>query len=178
MKLMNMEIFILNIKNGFLKPKKDKDGYLQIALAGEKKPIYVKIATLVAYHYIGKPPTEINDATIDHINGIKNDNYYKNLRWLERSKNTSIANKISQIGEKNNQAILKEYKVYEICELLLKNLLTLKEIAEIYKVNKSTIYNIKAKKTWKGITENYTFPKVNIIRDEKGRFNKFSSTGR
>lgn len=76
-------------KNGFLKPKKDKDGYLTISLAGENKTIYVRIATLVAYNFIGKPPTEIKDVTIDHIDGnILNNKELKNcseqeiLNWL------------------------------------------------------------------------------------------------
>lgn len=166
-------------KNGFLKPKKDKDGYLTISLVGENKRIYIRVATLVAYNFIGKPPTEIKDATIDHIDGNILNNHYTNLRWLDRSVNSSIRkNRMKSAGELNHEAKLTEKEVVEICNLLVENKLTLKEIGKIYNVTKSTVNNIKRKVNWKYITKTYIFPKVEIKRESKGRFYKFGSTGK
>ena len=80
-------------KNDYLKPKADKDGYLSVVLRGSQKNFYVRIATLVALNFIGPPPIDIKDPTIDHIDGKILNNYYKNLRWLERGINSSIRKK-------------------------------------------------------------------------------------
>ena len=175
---MNMETFIQSTRNGYLKPKKDKDGYLNVCLAGKNKTIYVRIATLVAYNFIGKPPRNIKDLTVDHIDKNILNNHYKNLRWLERSENTRRATCISQNGEKNNQAILKESQVVEICKLLMENKLSLKNIGNLYNVSKFTISNIRRKAAWKHITSSYVFPNINVGRDRKGRFLRFGSTGK
>lgn len=168
---MNMEIFILNIKNGFLKPKKDKDGYLRIILRTQQGMKEFGIAKLVAYHFIGEPPNYIKDVTVDHINGIKTDNYYKNLRWLERSENSSIRKeRAKSLGELNHEAKLKEQDVIKICNLIMENSKTFCEIGKIFGVSKYTISNIKRKANWKHITEKYNFPNINVIRDEKGKF--------
>ncbi len=155
-------------KKQYLKPAKDKNGYLKLSLQGESGVLYVRIATLVAYNFIGYPPKNIKDITIDHIDGNIVNNYYKNLRWIERGTNSSIR-KNKPIGELNHEAKLKADEVESICELLMKNELTLNQIAKKYKVKKSTISNIKRKITWKNISSKYSFPKSKY---------KFGSTGK
>lgn len=145
-------------KNDYLKPKTDKDGYLSLSLRGEQRIVYVGIATLVMYNFIGPPPINMKDPTIDHIDGKILNNYYKNLRWLERGVNSSIR-KNTGLGELNHEAKLTEKEVEEICDLLMLNNLSLTQIAQRYNVQKSTISNIKRKKNWKYITEKYSFPK-------------------
>ena len=164
-------------KKGYLKPKKDKDGYLSLSLVGIDKTVYVRVATLVAYNFIGKPPKNMKDPTIDHIDNNIVNNYFKNLRWMERGMNSSIrVNK--GVEEKNSEARLTNQNVIEICELLAEDKLTLKEIGEKYNVSKYTISNIKRKVSWRHITNNYIFPKVNVVRAKNGRFSKVGSTGK
>lgn len=164
-------------KRGYLKPKKDKDGYLSLSLVGKDKLVYVRVATLVAYNFIGEPPKTMKDPTIDHIDNNIINNYFKNLRWIERGVNSSIrVNK--GVGEKNFEAKLTEQNVIEICELLVQNELTLNEIGKRYNVSKHTISNIRRKVNWKHIANNYIFPEVNIIRDKNGQFLKVGSTGK
>lgn len=83
-------------KNNYLNPKKDKDGYLSLALVGKNRTIYVRVATF-------------------------------------------------------------------------------KEIAKIYNVDKSTISNIKRKKSWKYISKRYNFPEI-IIKRKKGKFARIEYT--
>ena len=160
-----------NYKKGYLSPAKDKDGYLKIKLSGgsRNQKCYVRIATLVAWHFIGRPPEELNDPTINHIDGNILNNHFSNLEWIERGINSSIR-KNKGSGICNHEAKLNEREVKEICELLCKTTLTIQEIGNKYGVEKSTISNILRRKTWKEITNNYDFSHRKLIRNEKGQF--------
>lgn len=96
----NGEIYS-NFKKDFLKPRKDKNGYLRINLQTDQNPKRIGIATLVAYNFIGCPSKEIIDPTIDHIDKDKNNNHYSNLRWMERSENARRDKAIDFKGSKN-----------------------------------------------------------------------------
>lgn len=160
-----------NYKKGYLAPSTDKNGYLRVRLSGgsrnDKKDY--RIATLVALVFIGPPPDNISDPTINHIDGNITNNHFTNLEWMERGMNSSIR-KNKGIGENNHEAKLTKEQVYEICELLVNTNTSYDDISKIYNINKSTISRIKNKKGWKEITESYDFSCRINIRDEKGRF--------
>lgn len=143
-------------KNGFLKPKRDKDGYLLLTLSGGKRgnSCFTRVATLVIVTYVGLPEKHIKDPTVNHIDGNKLNNHYSNLEWIGRSKNSSIREN-KGVGSKNPAAILNETDVEKICELLLKKELSMYEISLMFGVTKSAINNIKRCKVWKEITSKY-----------------------
>jgi hypothetical protein len=152
----NGQIFSKYI-NKLMISRLDKDGYLEIGLRTTKnKQRYFKIHQLVALTYIGNPSSSIKDPTVDHIDANILNNHYTNLRWIERSINSSIR-KNKGVGESNHQAILKEDDVIQICELLVANQYSLRQIGNMFNVSKSTISNIKRNKNWKHITTNYNF---------------------
>jgi hypothetical protein len=135
----------------------DKDGYYDIALqSNDGKRVTYRIATLVLSSFIGDPPDDMNDATVNHIDGDKGNNHYTNLEWMSRSLNSSIRKKRPK-GEKNPSAKLKEIDVYKICELIQEGHHSLTTIANIFDTNKFTISNIKRRKTWTHISNNYSF---------------------
>lgn len=159
-----------------LKPKKNKQGYLVIALCVNEidhdkthKRKMFSIAQLVARSYNGHPPDDMNDPTVDHIDGNKQNNHFTNLRWLERGVNSSIR-KNKGAGSQNHEAKLTEAQVEEICNLLINTNLSFQQIADRFNVEKSTINNIKQHKNWKNITTKYDFSCRTMTRDVDGRF--------
>lgn len=167
-----------NYKKDFLKPAKDKDGYLRLSLSNgsrEKGKTDVRIATLVAYHFIGKPPENLTDPTVNHIDGNILNNHYLNLEWIERAENSSIRKNRGE-GIQNHEAKLDEKQVYEICLLLIQTNLSYQEIANRFKVKKTTISNIKNKKNWKNITKDFDFSCRKITRGADGKFHSINTS--
>ena len=75
-----------------LKPKKSKTGYPVVNLTqriGRKKLITVPIHTLVAFAFLGNPPTPYGRkkgcSVVHHIDGDKMNNEVANLRWKKRA---------------------------------------------------------------------------------------------
>lgn len=76
---------VKNTKSGrFLTYAKDKDGYLYVSFPENGKVKKVRLHRLVATTFIPNPE---NKATVDHINGNKEDNRVSNLQWLSYKEN-------------------------------------------------------------------------------------------
>ena len=71
-------------KEKILKPTKTYRGYLVVSLwknaVKETKLVHVLVATC----FCGNP---LNEDFVNHEDGIKTNNYYKNLKWCNRSYN-------------------------------------------------------------------------------------------
>ena len=141
-----------------LRTKIDKDGYARVSLCTnevvcgkEHKRKMFGIADLVLRQFKGEPPETMVSPTVDHIDGNKQRNHVSNLRWLERSENSSTRKKRGT-GSENASAILSEEDVKEIRQLLKSSNLSFREIGSMYGVSKSTISNIKRNKAWRSVT--------------------------
>lgn len=126
---------------------------LRLEEGGEKR---FSVARLTLAMFVGLPPEDMKDPTVDHIDGDPFNNYYKNLRWLEREYNSTVR-KNRGIGEENSRAILTQSDVIHICNLLVKKQIDIHEIAMKYGVSVGAIMGIKQKKTWKYITNLFEF---------------------
>tara|TARA_S200002703_G_scaffold59409_1_gene51537 strand:- start:245 stop:616 length:372 start_codon:yes stop_codon:yes gene_type:complete len=80
-----------------LKPKIKKSGYSVVNLTqriGRKKTITVHIHTLVAFAFLGNPPTPYGRtkgcSVIKHKNGIRNDCRSENLQWVKHAESKAL----------------------------------------------------------------------------------------
>jgi len=74
------------VRNRWLKPQQNGYGYLHYCLSfGVPKNTWIFAHTLVAYKYIGVPPSLEHE--IDHMDNDRTNNHYSNLRWLTHSEN-------------------------------------------------------------------------------------------
>jgi DNA invertase Pin-like site-specific DNA recombinase len=89
-----------------------------------------------------------------HLNDIRDDNRYENLKlWSLDENNKDMARKWrSARWEKNNHNVIQETDIPTIRQLI-KEGLTLKAIGEQYWVTKTAIWAIKQWKTWAWLTK-------------------------
>ena len=73
-----------NYKKGYLKPRKQKNGYVIVTLRKDELNFNKFIHRLVAQSYIANPE---NKPQVNHINLIKTDNRIENLEWNTNKEN-------------------------------------------------------------------------------------------
>lgn len=88
----------------WLKPHSVANGYQQVNLFNSKENKHLLIHRLVAEAYLDNKE---NKRTVNHLNGIKNDNCLLNLEWATYSENQlhSFKNGFSYNSEKQKNAI-------------------------------------------------------------------------
>lgn len=140
----------------FISQSSDKDGYLRVHIQtfeGEKK---MSVAKLVLLAFKGQPPPTMIDPTVEHKDSNRVHNNIDNLMWLERKLNA--ANRINTPrGEKNPKNKLTEKEVRDICVLLQEGDMSLREIGNAYNVSKDNIRDIKNRRIWRYISQDYSF---------------------
>lgn len=145
---------ILSIRNGILLSQYyDGYGYLQVNLYSKT----VKVHTLVANLFISGKTREA--FTVNHKNGIKEDNRAVNLEWLTPADNNKHAglNNLCCSGEAVHTAILTEKNVLEIKNLFVEYILGDSQIGNLFGVSDSTISNIRRGLSWKTVAPELIF---------------------
>lgn len=128
-----------------LKHSKKRRGYLQVTLHNtEGRKRYIGVHQLVALAFIPNPD---NKPTVNHKDGNKGNNYLSNLEWATHKEQTAHAdiNGLRNIrGEHSKKSKLNSETI-----LLIRAATNSAGLAELYGVNKSTIYKIRKRETWK-----------------------------
>lgn len=170
-KISNYGTIVNNFTGKVLKCYIDKDGYTQISLPLEtngngKKMKRFAIHRLVAYNFVDG---FVKGLTVNHKDGVKSNNFYKNLEWVTRLDNLkhAIDNKLNRLSEFNskkgsasNTSKMSDELVSEICEAIV-NGLSSREIHAIVcekhpgLITQAAVKNIRRKARWTHISDKY-----------------------
>ena len=135
--------------------------FLQVTLMIDKVRYTRKIHELVARAFLPNPK-ERNK--VRHIDGNRRNNNVDNLEWAGLLKGRSFdsiwGTSISE-GEDSPRSIYTAEQIVGVCALLQEGELSNIEISKITRVPVQTISNIKHRRSWRIISDNYYFPSRN-----------------
>jgi len=158
------------IIKGFL----DKDGYRRHFMRYKNISKNKLAHRLVAEAFIPNPE---NKPQVNHKDGNKLNNKVDNLEWCSSQENIAHACETGlrkNKGEHNVKAKLKAYEVDQIKHALSMGVAP-KNLAKEYGVTRTTIYDIKNKKTWVGYNENLNIKRLSDNAILPKRANEFDS---
>lgn len=165
-KITNYEISnigeIRNKLNGNIKAKYGKDRYYNMQLYVDGKCRHFLMHRLVAIHFLDENKDK-NKPCVNHINGNRYCNWYKNLEWVSNKSNTQHAIENGLWNPKHgNQAKGSscgaskhtEKDAHSVCYLITKGLSNT-EIMNKTKYSYDFIRSIRECKAWIHISKNY-----------------------
>lgn len=141
-------------KEIILKKRYTQDGYIQYVLLKDGKSYTKRAHRLVAEAFISNPEYK---ETVNHIDGNKTNNYYKNLEWATKKEQMQHAYNLGlkkpMKGELNYNHVLTEPQVIEIRKLYKPHNkeFGMKALAKKYKVSEATINRVVHNRSYKNI---------------------------
>ena len=125
------------------KPAQHPDGHLTMSLCQDGAQRTMQVHQLVLISFVGDPEP---GQECRHLDGDPANNALYNLRWGTSAENSadSIRHGTSNIGERHGLAKLTDADVIAIRASARTN----RELAEIHSVGKTTVSNIRLRKSW------------------------------
>lgn len=130
-------------------------GYLMVGLSNNNIRKCFKTHRLVAVAFVENP---LNKKQVNHIDGDKKNNHFKNLEWVTNQENSDHAWRTGLrvphkglSGDKNPMAIISNKDVSKIKKLLKENKYTQVEIGKMFGISNKNVSLIKLNKVWKSV---------------------------
>lgn len=134
-----------------LKQNLDPGGYPYVTFSKNNKTKVFYVHKLVAEIFIGPCP---EGKQVNHIDGSKQNNYYKNLEYVTPKQNIRHAIRLglsNNKGERNGQAELTEKDVKEIRKKYKTGQYTQKQLANLYGMSAGHISDIIRCVKWRDL---------------------------
>lgn len=142
----NGEILSLTKGTGklkFLSPQKNSKGYCRVYINGKREFVHRIVASI--YVPTLKDKTQL---TVNHKDGDKSNNNYKNLEWLTNNENMKHA-RTNNLFPVNSNRKFKEKEINYIRNKYKENNISYKEIAKEFNVATSVIGEIIRRESYK-----------------------------
>lgn len=154
----------------YVNPRMHNHGYLSIQLSG----MGLLLHRVVAENFVGE--RRIDQTHVNHLDGNKTNPRDINLEWCTMYENNrhAVETGLMPHGEDSYNARITEEQAIIICKMLSEA----RSNSEILSViglennitNRAIITNILTRKSWKHVSKDYEFPKINrsaqFINDE------------
>ena len=158
----NIWSFHIYKEGKLLKPKIDKDGYLKVSITIKKnKTKTVFVHRLVAENFVHNEYPDLN-MIVNHLDGNKQNNFYKNLEWTTAKGNTrhAVYYNLFPTGERSTLARFSNNDIEKVCKLIQKQIL-FSDIEKETGVPVNVINKIYRGDCWKSISRKYIFMRYN-----------------
>ena len=151
---------VRSLKRGIviLRPKVNRDGYLEVSLYHNSKGNSKTVHRLVALHWVDNPNPELYNE-VNHLDGDKTNCAFWNLAWTDHAGNMQHANEtglfINKRGHKGMQGESHPFSRLTIADIekikSLKGIISQKELGVSFNVSQPQISNIQKGKRWKNV---------------------------
>lgn len=146
--------------NKFIHISYKKSGYMSVSLQtldpNIRKEILLHRLVLLVFNYI----KDSDKLDVNHKDGLKYINFLSNLEWCTTRENNlhALQNKlrIPVSGENHYKSKITVDDANYICQLLSSKY-SIKEIVDITGISRDIITDIKRRRTWKYISNNYNW---------------------
>lgn len=140
----------------------DSDGYFTVVLHLDGVGYFRRVNRLVALAFIENPD---NKPEVNHIDGNKQNNIVENLEWVTAKENIVHAweNELAcaKSGESHPNSKYTEKDIRNVCEYLVENKYTMKEISEKTGVSYTVVKQVRNHVIWTSISSEYNFDHYN-----------------
>lgn len=151
-----------------LNQRPNKDGYIYVSLVTRKLRNASKVHRLVAKEWIPNPD---NKPEVNHKDGNRKNNYFKNLEWMTRSENMLHAFRILKrrhvFGETMPLAKLKNTDIEKIFDMRISGMKH-REIGKYIGINSASITLILNRKAWVHVP--IPEEKIKIVKSMKNQW--------
>lgn len=138
-----------------MKLKVDGNGYQSVLLTLSKNVTKrFRVHRLVAENFVSR---KLSKNEVNHIDGNKTNNYFKNLKWVNRSENnkhaylSGLRTPSPSYGENHGLSKLKNSQIPKIRQMYKETNFSCREVGELFKVSGNVINKIVRKINYKNI---------------------------
>ena len=157
----------------FVRTHLDPKGYYKCSIIVTKKTyLHMFVHRMVALTYVYNPKPDLYD-TVDHIDGVKTNNHWNNLRWCTKGMNSKYAIEmglidLNKFGDESPNHVYNGKQVDKAISMM-NGEYTYSDIAEATGIDIGSVIAIKRKESWVEKTKDKELTvklKSNVISEE------------